>query len=77
MQIETYQMLQKNPTYVNFVRQNPLWYRYLTRDPRLISEVEKEAKEYYGKTLPQQIEKFGSQVQMLHMFVQLAGNIKD
>ncbi|WP_174613139.1 YlbE-like family protein [Virgibacillus ihumii] len=77
MQTETYRILKNNPSYVNFIRQNPIWYRYLTREPHLISEIEKEAKVYYGKTLPQQIEKFGNHVQMLHMFAQLAANIKD
>ncbi|WP_077325965.1 YlbE-like family protein [Virgibacillus siamensis] len=77
MQRNTYKALYENPSYINFVRQNPIWYRYLTREPDCIREIEREAKVYYGKTLPQRVEKFGNHLQMIHLFAQLAGSIKD
>ncbi|MBP1950632.1 YlbE-like family protein [Virgibacillus litoralis] len=77
MQTSTHQYLQQNPKLANFVRYNPAWYRYLSRDPSRVKELEKESKKYYGKTLPQQVEKFGNQVKMVNMLIQFAGAMKD
>ncbi|CDQ40229.1 MULTISPECIES: YlbE-like family protein [Virgibacillus] len=72
-----YEYLQRNPELKQFVRLNPVWYRYLSRDPSLIPEMKKEAKRYYGKTFPQQVEKVNNQVQMIGMLMQFAGAMKD
>ncbi|WP_164669117.1 YlbE-like family protein [Virgibacillus doumboii] len=77
MQASVYQYLQQNPRLANFVRYNPEWYRYLSRNPYSLYEMEKEAKKFYGKTIPQQVEKIGNQVQMVNMLVQFAGAMKD
>ncbi|WP_077622132.1 YlbE-like family protein [Sediminibacillus massiliensis] len=61
----------------HFIRMNPLWYRMLTRDPSLITQLEKEAKVFYGKTVPQKIERISSQMQMVSMLIQMAGAMKD
>ncbi|ASK63605.1 hypothetical protein CFK37_16285 [Virgibacillus phasianinus] len=67
-----YHYLKSKPALLNFVRHNPEWYRYLTRDPNKLVEIEKEAKKFYGKTWPQQVEKASSQFSMMKMLVQLA-----
>lgn len=72
-----YQYLRSNPELLRFVRFNPMWYRYLTRDPSRINEIEKEARKFYGKTIPQRLEKLSNHVQMASMLIQLAGNMKD
>lgn len=77
MQTSTYQYLQQNPKLANFVRYNPMWYRYLSRDPDRVSELNKESKKFYGKTFPQQVEKVGNQVHMVNMLIQFAGAMKD
>ena len=40
-------------------------------------ELAEEAKFFYGKTLPQRLEKLNNQVQLVNMLVQFAGNMKD
>lgn len=60
-----------------FVRYNPIWYRYLSREPERINEIEKEAKKFYGKTFSQQLDKVNNQVQMVRMLIQFAGEMKD
>lgn len=60
-----------------FVRYNPEWYRYLSRDPDRIDELEKAAKQFYGQTFPQRVEKLNNQVQMVGMLLQFAGAMKD
>jgi len=77
MNVMCYQYLQKNPDLAVFVRYNPIWYRYLTRDPHRIYELVEEAKVFHGKTLPQRLEKLNNQVQMVNMLVQFASNMKD
>ncbi|QGS68600.1 hypothetical protein CV093_09060 [Oceanobacillus sp. 143] len=54
-----------------------MWYRYLSRDPNNILEMEKEAKKFYGKTLPQRLEKISSNMQMVGMLMQFADAMKD
>lgn len=72
-----YQYVSKREELIRFIRYNPIWYRYLTRDPSRIHEMEKEAKRFYGKTLPQRIEKINNNVQMLNMLAQFVGAMKD
>lgn len=72
MDINCYNYLKKDPSLIRFVRLNPVWYRYLSRDPSRIKEIEKEAKKFYGKTLPQKFEKVNSQFSMMKMLYQLA-----
>ncbi|RLL45216.1 hypothetical protein D8M04_10175 [Oceanobacillus piezotolerans] len=74
-QVQEY--LAKNPSLANFIRYNPVWYRYLTRDPSSIKEMEKEAKVFYGKTISQRVERINNSVQMLNMVMQFAGVMKD
>lgn len=72
-----YQYVSKREELIRFIRLNPVWYRYLSRDPKLIAALEKEAKIFYGKTLPQRIEKINNNIQMLNMLAQFAGAMRD
>lgn len=72
MDMNCYHYLKSELTLLEFVRHNPVWYRYLSRDPSRIIEIEKEAKRFYGKTWPQQFEKAGNQLSMMKMLFQLA-----
>lgn len=77
LQTFCYDYLQSRPDLLQFVRYNPVWYRYLTREPYRISELEKEAKRFYGKTMSQRLEKLSNQVQMAGMLIQFADVMKD
>lgn len=77
MDPETYQYVSDRPHLIRFLRYNPVWYRCLSRDPGSIREMEKEAKKFYGKTLPQRLEKVSSQAQMVNMLIQFVGTMKD
>jgi hypothetical protein len=72
-----YQYLSNRDDLLRFIRYNPIWYRYLSRDPNLLNEMEKEAKKFYGKTFPQRVEKIGNNVQMINMLAQFVGLMKD
>lgn len=77
MNTRNYNYLKENPKLAAFVRHNPMWYRYLSRDPSRIVELEKEAKKFYGKTFPQRLEKVSNQMHLISMFMQLAQSVKD
>lgn len=74
MDTETRIMLRERPELIRFIRVHPQWYRYLAREPASFSDLEREAKVYYGKTLPQRVERIGNQLQMLRL---LAGMAKE
>ncbi|GAA0445961.1 YlbE-like family protein [Lentibacillus halophilus] len=77
MQTSVQQFLQQNPRLAHFVRFNPIWYRYLTRDPTRVAELEKVSKSFYGKTWPQKADKIKHHMQMTAMLVQFADMMKD
>lgn len=77
MHRDTYHYLKSQPQLLHFVRANPIWYRYLMRDPYRITDLEKEAKVFYGKTLSQRLEKVNHQIQMVQLLVNLSGLMKD
>lgn len=77
MQAVCYQYLRSRPELLRFVRLNPIWYRYLARDPKNLSELETAAKQFYGKTFSQRLEKVGDSVQMARMLMQFADSMRD
>lgn len=77
MQQLSYQFLQANPELLHFVRFNPVWYRYIARDPGVLNELPLEAKKFYGKTFPQKLEKWSNQAEMIGMFLHFADALKD
>ncbi|MUV36244.1 hypothetical protein JNUCC1_00045 [Lentibacillus sp. JNUCC-1] len=77
MQEATHQYLQSRPDLHLFVRRHPEWYRLLTREPEKMAELEKAAKVFYGKTWPQQVERAGQRLDMLHMLIQMASMMRE
>ncbi|TQS75673.1 hypothetical protein DX933_05210 [Ornithinibacillus gellani] len=66
-----------HPDLKTFVRHHPIWYRYLSRDPERMFELEKEAKVYFGKTIPQRMNKWNDRIHMLGMLFQFVEAMKD
>ncbi|SDC34293.1 YlbE-like family protein [Shouchella lonarensis] len=54
-----------------FMRHHPVWYRLLARQPARLGEMEQEAKRYYGKTLPQRVEKMQNNVNVMMMLMEM------
>ena len=71
MRIDVHTYLQKNRELIEFLREQPIWYRKLSRDPSQIENLEIAALHYYQKTIPHQIEKFSNGVQMASMMVSM------
>ncbi|OEH93924.1 YlbE-like family protein [Bacillus solimangrovi] len=77
MRLEVQEILNNRPDLKAFVRENPKWYRSLSRDFQSIMEIEDESKYYYGRTLPQQMNRMRQQLQMVSMMVAMMQAMKD
>jgi hypothetical protein len=74
---ETYYFLEQRQDLWKFIRKNPEWYRYLARDVNRIEEMEQVAKQYYGKTIPQRLEKAQQNIQLVRLLMDMAGAFQD
>lgn len=63
--------LDSRPDLLRMVREEPYWYRMLSRDPENIYKLEEQAKQYYGKTIPQKLGRFNQQLQMIQMLLMM------
>ncbi len=63
--------IQQRPEMKQFIRHNPMWYRYLSRDPQLLTQLENEIKVYQGKTFPQKLDRFQSNLNMALMLLDM------
>jgi hypothetical protein len=54
-----------------FIREQPHWYRKLSRNPFDLEALEIASLHYYKRTIPHQVEKFSNGVQMASMMLQM------
>jgi hypothetical protein len=59
-----------------FIRQQPIWYRKLSRNPYDLQSLEIESLRYNKKTIPDQVNKFSNSVQMASMMYQMFQTMK-
>jgi len=67
MRREVLDYLERQKDLKQFVREQPLWYRKLTRNPDDLQSLEIASLHYYKKTIPDQVEKISNSVQMASM----------
>lgn len=72
-----YQHIKSDSNLLYHLRHDPSWYRKLSKNPMSLSEMEKQAKRYQGRTIPQRVERISEQMQLLGMFLQMASTMKD
>lgn len=72
-----YHYIRNQNDLISFLRYNPIWYRYLTRDPHRINDMIQESKQFHGQTFSQRVEKVTNQVQMVHALIQLTTAMQD
>lgn len=77
MRREIQSYLQSRPDMIMFVRENPIWYRKLSRSPDKVFEIEQEAKVFYGKTLPQKIDRLNGRIQLVNMLLSMMNVMGD
>lgn len=71
MRQETYEYLKSKKQLRAFVRENPIWYRKLTRNPRDYQYLENEAKVYYKQSFPHKVQKINQSLEMASFMLQM------
>lgn len=71
MRKEMQEYLKQRQDLKQFIRHNPIWYRYLSRDPQSLSQLENEVKVYNGMTIPQKLDRFQSNLNMAMMLLDM------
>lgn len=74
MEPECYEYLIRKKDLIRFIRRNPEWYRYLMREPDRVFEMERIAKEYFGKTITQRIDRVQQNIQMVQFLMQMVNS---
>ncbi|NPC92451.1 hypothetical protein HOO54_09485 [Bacillus sp. WMMC1349] len=54
-----------------FIRQQPVWYRKLSRSPRDLSAFQLDMMNFYEKTIPHRVNQFSNSIQMAQMMMQM------
>ncbi|MGY3714040.1 YlbE-like family protein [Sutcliffiella cohnii] len=76
MRKEVYDYIQSKKILKQFIKEQPIWYRKLSRDPNSTAEMELAAMQYYKQTIPHKVEKFQNSVQMASMMVHMFQSMK-
>lgn len=77
MRREVFEYLEQQNELKRFVREQPLWYRKLSRNPYDLQALEVASLHYYKKTIPHQVEKFSNGVQMASMMYSMFQSMKN
>ncbi|MDY0396279.1 YlbE-like family protein [Virgibacillus halophilus] len=77
MDQQLFTSIKSQPEYRQFLRMNPVWYRYLSRDPASFSTFKKESALFHGKTVGQRIERLQDTVNLANMLLQFTREMQD
>ncbi|MFD2212982.1 YlbE-like family protein [Metabacillus endolithicus] len=69
MRKEVQEYIFANDERKKFVREQPYWYRKLSRNPNDINDMEISMMNYYQKTIPHKVQQFSNSIQMASMMV--------
>lgn len=65
------QKIYANDELKQFLREQPFWYRKLSRDPESFNNFEIASLHYFQKTIPHKVEKFSNGLQMASMMMNM------
>ncbi|MCD4838406.1 YlbE-like family protein [Neobacillus sedimentimangrovi] len=77
MRREVMEYLESRKDLKQFIRQQPQWYRKLSRNPYDLQALEVASLHFYKKTIPDQVEKFSQGVQMATMMYSMFQAMKN
>lgn len=69
MRKDIMEYIQADPDLIKFLREQPLWYRRLGRNPNQLQSFQVSALHYHKKSIPHHVERFSNGVQMAQMMV--------
>lgn len=65
-----------NEERIRFIREQPYWYRKLSRNPNELDSMEIEMMNYYQKTIPHKVQHFSNTIQMASMMIAMFQSMK-
>jgi len=71
MRKDTLEYLESKGKLKQFVRENPHWYRKLTRNPKDLNTVELATKNYFKQSIPFKVEKISDSIQFASMMMEM------
>ncbi|WP_110112951.1 YlbE-like family protein [Bacillus sp. CGMCC 1.16541] len=77
MRKDVYDYIVSKPKLIDFIRQQPVWYRKLTRDPNELEKFELASLQYFKQTIPDRVEQFSNSVQMANMMFHMFQAMKN
>ena len=69
MIIETQLKISSDPTLTRFIREYPVWYKYLNRNPDLFNNMVRDMKEKYKLTTSDRINNALNSISMLQSLI--------
>lgn len=69
MKLDVQFKIKNNYLLQKYIRENSYWYKYLNRNPNLISEMEREMKEKYKLTASDKINNISEKLDLLRTFM--------
>ncbi|MBO8176400.1 YlbE-like family protein [Aeribacillus pallidus] len=76
MRSDVMEYIRRDPFLHQFLRQQPAWYRMLSRSPQDLEQFEIASLHYYKKTIPHRVEKFSQTLQMASMMMSMLDIMK-
>lgn len=76
MRKEVYDYISRQPDLLEFLRNEPEWYRKLSRHPEQIGKFQQAARSYHGKTWPARIDRLANHIQMAQMMVYMFQSLR-
>jgi YlbE-like protein len=69
MRKEIQEQIRSNKELQQFIREQPQWFRKLSRNPNDLESLEMEMMNYYQKTIPHKVQQFSNSIQMASMMM--------
>lgn len=69
MRAELMEQINNDNQLKRFLRENPNWYRILSRSPAQFNKFEIHALDYFQASIPHRVERFANNAQMASMLV--------
>ncbi|AZB42811.1 hypothetical protein CEF21_11175 [Bacillus sp. FJAT-42376] len=76
MRKEIQDYIQSKPEITSFIREQPQWYRKLSRNPQAQEEMNLAMMNYYQKTIPHKVAQFSNSLQMASMMLGMFSSMK-
>jgi hypothetical protein len=71
MRKDVMDVIRTSNDYTRYLREQPFWYRKLSRNPSSISEFDTSSKDYFRQTIPHKVADFSQKLQMAQMMISM------